>query len=90
MQESRAGYRTTEFWLTLVGSALVGVSALADKLPGEWAAVLAIAGVIGYAISRGVAKHGVPAEVDDYPEDDDEPYLIDDEGELEAAELDKP
>jgi protein-arginine kinase len=59
VQESKAGYKTTEFWLTIVGAVLTQVGAL--HLPGKYGATIAtIALLVSYAISRGIAKAGVP------------------------------
>ena len=58
----KAGYKTTEFWLTVVAS-IVGLlfasGAIAegsdlDKIMGMGATVLA---GMGYSVSRGISKH---------------------------------
>ena len=57
--ESRAGYKTTEFWVSVA----VSLFAVVDpaSLP-DWAQTGLIAVAAGaYAISRGLAKQGVPA-----------------------------
>lgn len=58
--ETRKGYRTTEFWLTAIGSlgALLNQSgALGVVLPME--AIMSVLGTIAaYAVSRGIAKRG--------------------------------
>lgn len=59
ISESKAGYKTTEFWVTVVVSTLAVVDPA--SLP-SWAqgAVLAFAAG-AYAISRGLAKQGIPS-----------------------------
>lgn len=56
--ESKAGYKTTEFWVTIV----VSLFAVVDpaSLP-DWAqtALLGVAAA-AYAVSRGLAKAGIP------------------------------
>jgi hypothetical protein len=59
VSETRKGWKTTEFWVTVAGVLLVVVDGipLPEKLEGL------VAGAIGFAyiISRGIAKKGVPA-----------------------------
>ena len=60
-QESKPGWLTTEFYITLFTSvfAFGDVVGLWDTLPDQWASVLwAIVGGL-YAVSRGIAKNGV-------------------------------
>lgn len=56
--ETKKGYRTSEFWITIVGSLLVVLDGI--PLPEKYEG--AVAGLIGaaYIISRGIAKKGVP------------------------------
>jgi hypothetical protein len=58
IKEAGEGYKTTEFWLTVVISllTLLNVVPLPDKYEGIVVAALGAA----YAISRGLAKKGVP------------------------------
>lgn len=49
---------STTFWVTVAMAAGAWLAAMADILPPSWAAVLATASVIAYAISRGLAKWG--------------------------------
>lgn len=59
IQETKAGYKTTEFWLTIGGAFLTQIGAL--HLPGKYGATIATVALVGsYALSRGVAKNGVP------------------------------
>lgn len=65
--ETKPGVYTTEFWLTILTVLSGALIALGDidigGLP-EWVGpIFAVAGVIGYAISRGLAKNGVPQVV---------------------------
>jgi hypothetical protein len=56
-KQVKAGYKTTEFWLTLVALALTNFSVI--KIPGKYGQAIAdAAAVAGYAISRGLAKRG--------------------------------
>lgn len=57
--ESKAGYKTTEFWVGVVVSllTLLGTAPVPDKAKGIILGVIAAA----YAISRGIAKQGIPA-----------------------------
>jgi hypothetical protein len=60
--EAKAGYRTTEFWVTIALSLLTVLDGvpLPEKYEGF---VLALLGV-AYTFSRGIAKNGVPAPLD--------------------------
>lgn len=61
-QEAKAGYKTTEFYLVLAYEALTQSGAI--HLPGTWGkAAAGIAGVVAYALSRGLAKSGVGNQV---------------------------
>jgi hypothetical protein len=56
----KKGYRTTEFWLTAIGS--IGTLLNQSGILGTALPMDAILGVLGsiaaYAVSRGVAKRG--------------------------------
>jgi hypothetical protein len=56
--ETKTGYKTTEFWVTVAVSlfAVIDPASLPDWAQGG---VLAFAGA-AYAISRGLAKQGIP------------------------------
>ncbi len=57
-KETKAGYKTTEFWLTLAFTILTQLGAL--HLPGKYGSTVATAAaVVAYVLSRGVAKAGV-------------------------------
>ena len=60
VKETKAGWKTTEFWATV--AALVGVNAngLILTLPDKYQGVISGALVVAYAFSRGVAKKGIP------------------------------
>lgn len=61
--EPKPGYKTTEFWLTLLAqltgfayaSGLIETGGTLDKIAGVIVMVLSAA---GYAVSRGIAKRG--------------------------------
>jgi hypothetical protein len=57
-KESKAGYKTTEFWLTVLTMVLLNVNLI--PLPDSWQGIASAALVVVYAISRGLAKRGVP------------------------------
>lgn len=65
VKESKAGYKTTEFWLVIAtgGLTLLGTLPVPDHYKGVIAG--ALAGL--YALSRGIAKKGV-AVVEPAPE----------------------
>lgn len=55
IKESKAGYKTTEFW----GAIAAAVTDISTTLPAtDKVALLALSGV--YAIARGIAKNGIP------------------------------
>lgn len=58
IKESKAGYRTTEFWVAVIGSLLTVLNGvpLPEKYEGV---VVALFGAV-YILSRGIAKKGVP------------------------------
>lgn len=60
VKEAKSGYKTTEFWLALVGIVATQLSVL--ELPGEHGQTIAtVAIAVAYILSRGVAKAGVPS-----------------------------
>lgn len=66
-KESKPGWRTTEFWLTVLATVSAGLIAFGavpvpDGVPKWVTYVAGVASVIGYAIARGLAKFGVPME----------------------------
>lgn len=58
VKESKTGLKTTEFWLTIVTSVLVVLNGI--PLPEKYEGFVVTALGIAYAISRGLAKKGVP------------------------------
>lgn len=59
MSETRPGWRTTEFWLVVLGNLLINVGAL-DVGGAKYRGLFAILSVVGYSLARGLAKSGVP------------------------------
>lgn len=59
-KETKNGFKTTEFWLTLAGLAAVNLNGVVMTLPDRYQAIASavLAGL--YALSRGQAKKGVP------------------------------
>jgi len=54
----KPGYLTTEFWLTIVAGALTNLGAI--DVPDRFKWVVSLGLVVGYAISRGLAKYDTP------------------------------
>ena len=54
----KAGIKSSEFWISaiMIGGAVL--TALADKIDGNWAIVCAALATAAYTISRGMAKIG--------------------------------
>lgn len=60
-KETKAGYKTTEFWVALVGAAAVQLSVL--DIPGKYGKTITTGALlVAYILSRGAAKSGVPVE----------------------------
>jgi hypothetical protein len=62
VKETKAGYKTTEFWLTAAGVVLLNLNAI--PLPDKWQGVVSLAAIAAYNIARGIAKQGVPDVVE--------------------------
>jgi hypothetical protein len=57
--EARPGFVTSEFWFTLIGVIALGILAYAsDALGVRWGMGFATAVLLGYIVSRGLAKAG--------------------------------
>lgn len=54
----KAGYRTTEFWITVFTSATALIQTYGGSLPEPWGIVITAIVTAGYTISRGLAKKG--------------------------------
>jgi hypothetical protein len=68
IKETREGYKTTEFWGAVAGLAALNLNGVIMTLPDKWQAI-GSAAIIGlYAISRGLAKKGIPAIEQQVPE----------------------
>jgi hypothetical protein len=57
--ESKPGYLTTEFWLILLLNVLPELGAI-DVGDTKIKGLIHVASIVGYALSRGLAKAGVP------------------------------
>lgn len=58
VEESKKGFKTTEFWLAIATSVLVLLNGI--PMPEQYEGfVIAALGAV-YALSRGIAKKGVP------------------------------
>lgn len=64
--ETKPGYLTTEFWVTLFTNAIALVNLFGwwDYIPNRYAAVLMAIVNAAYAVSRGQAKQGVAYDPD--------------------------
>jgi hypothetical protein len=58
----KAGIKTTEFWVTVVALALTDAGAI--PVPDKYKAFVTAAGILGYALSRGLAKLSSGAALD--------------------------
>jgi len=61
MTESKPGIATTEFWLVILANLLVNVGAI--DVGVKYRGLLAVLSTVGYVLSRGLAKAGVPAAI---------------------------
>ena len=57
----KPGWRTSEFWLSLLSIVLINVELI--PIPDEWKWAATIAVAVGYQISRGLAKTGEPTYI---------------------------
>lgn len=60
--ETKAFYRTSEWWLTVASNIGALLSMVADLLPSRYAVPLMMGVNALYAVSRGLAKSGVPPQ----------------------------
>jgi hypothetical protein len=58
VQETRKGYKTTEFWIVLAISVLTVLNGI--PLPEKYEGIVVAALGAVYALSRGLAKQGIP------------------------------
>jgi len=60
--ETKPGYQTTEFWLTVLFSIwqLLNVTSIWDYMPKSWSGIAIAIVTALYTLSRGQAKQGVP------------------------------
>lgn len=59
--ETKPGYLTTEFWLTVLTGGITALNAtgVMNQIPNKWAAIATAIIGAAYSISRGQAKSGV-------------------------------
>lgn len=58
LKETKAGWKTTEFWLSVASSILIALGTIPTPHDGKG---FAVAGIVAlYAIARGLSKAGVP------------------------------
>jgi hypothetical protein len=53
---AKAGYLTTEFWVTVLTAVGATAAAATNNLPPRYATLASTIAVVSYAISRGLAK----------------------------------
>lgn len=60
--ESKPGYLTTEFWVTIFTNviSLANLAGIWDYMPNKWSTVVLAIVNAAYAVARGQAKQGVP------------------------------
>jgi hypothetical protein len=64
IQETKPFYLTSEFWVSAGLQILLWIGALPTDGAPSWAkTAISAAGVVAYALSRGVAKSGPPFKV---------------------------
>ncbi len=63
MAETKTFWRTSEFWMTVGLEALGEVAKHSDQIPPQYGMVLQAIVGLGYTLSRGIAKAGVPPDV---------------------------
>lgn len=61
IKETKEGWKTTEFWLTVAGLVAVNLNDVVMTLPDKYQAIGSAVLVGLYAVSRGSAKKGIPA-----------------------------
>ena len=83
--ETKPFFLTSEFWIT-VAVMVTAVSGVIPDVSGKYKALGATIAAAAYAISRGLAKNGVPF----YGKPDKIPSGILHEGELEDGDVDVP
>jgi hypothetical protein len=59
--DAKPGWKTTEFWVTVIGEIGAVCAAATGVLPPKYAAALMTISAVAYKISRGLAKINVPA-----------------------------
>lgn len=59
IKETKSGYKTSEFWLTIVGSISVATGLVPTPVDTKGWALVALVAL--YCIARGLSKKGVPS-----------------------------
>lgn len=60
--ETKAFWKTSEFWTMLFGQAGTFIGAISGVIPEEWSVIVGAILIFGYNLSRGMAKSGVLPE----------------------------
>lgn len=58
--ETKPFYKTSEFYVLVLGELGAVVTGIAQVVPGAWAAIAGAVVAGAYAVARGIAKAGVP------------------------------
>ena len=58
--ETKPGWKTTEFWVTVAWVVGLVSAALAGAVAPRWTALASAISIGAYALARGLAKQGVP------------------------------
>lgn len=56
VQDVKAGYKSTEFWLTVLGLLALNLNGVVLTLPDKYQAIASAVLAAAYAVSRGIAK----------------------------------
>jgi hypothetical protein len=62
--QPKAGYKTTEFWVSLLTTIGALTASATSVLPEKFAALVAAVSTFAYAFSRGLAKLASPPSLD--------------------------
>ena len=58
--ETKEFWKTSEWWLTIASNVLAIGAQVAEVLPPKYGIAIMAVVNMGYAVSRGIAKSGVP------------------------------
>lgn len=61
--KNKPGYKTTEFWMTVLTVLGTWAGAIQDTVPPKFAAITSAVTISAYAIARGIKKSQIQSEV---------------------------